>query len=51
MKNKAAQEMVALRNKKYGPEWVKKNAQKAGLGNRKASHSGSLANNSSILKK
>lgn len=28
-KNKAAQEMVKKRNKKYGKEWVKTNAAKA----------------------
>lgn len=28
-KNKAAQEMVAKRNKKYGKKWRKKNAENA----------------------
>lgn len=27
-KNKAAQEMVRRRNKKYGKDWLKKNAEK-----------------------
>jgi hypothetical protein len=36
MKNKSAQELVALRNKKYGKEWLVNNAKKANLASQEA---------------